>query len=187
MVGRQNRDRLVDAVLLVLFKMFHPTFLDEFDHPSRVKIDTKADSTSVLAQVLDGQSKPPGARRSEHQPIGSFGEVLVGKSVAEKLIIDSEIVDHHAALGNPSRAASFENISGFSGKAFGNPSLDWSTAKPFIFEHREFLQVIKTLDFLERIKFELRFFSKPKRGTCRLMEVPLDGFNRVLVESLAGL
>ena len=53
-VGRKDRDGLVDAVLLVLFEMFHPPLLDELDHPSRIQVDAKADAAPVLAQVLDG-------------------------------------------------------------------------------------------------------------------------------------
>ena len=57
MICRQDSDGLVDAVLLVLFKMLHPSFLDQFDYPSRVEVDAEADTSAILAQMLNGKSQ----------------------------------------------------------------------------------------------------------------------------------
>ena len=139
MVGRKDRDGLVDAVLLVLFEMFHPPLLDEFDHPSRIQVDAKADSASVLAQVLDGKPQTAWAGWSEHEPIGTFGKVLIRKSVAKEFVIDSEVIDDHSAFGDPGRPTGFEDIGWFAGKAFGDPAFDRSATQQLVLENREFL------------------------------------------------
>ena len=87
-VGRQDRHRLIDDVLLVGLEVLHPALLDELDDPARIEIDAEADAAAVLAQVLDRQPQPARAGRAEHQPVRSLGEVLVGQRVAEHLVVD---------------------------------------------------------------------------------------------------
>ena len=162
MVGRQDCDCLVDAMLLVLFKMFHPSLLDQFDHPTRVEVDTEANSSSILAEVFNGKSQATGAGGAEHQPIRTFRKIFVGKGVAKEFVIDPEVIDHNAAFGDSCRPTGLEDVGRFSCEAFWNPAFNRATAEPLVFEHRELLQVIKAFDFFERIKFQFRFFSKPE-------------------------
>src|SRR5690606_12325051 len=67
--GRQDRDRLIDAVLLVLFEVFHPPLLDQLHDPARIEIDAEADAAAILTQMLDRQTQPTRTRRTEHQPV----------------------------------------------------------------------------------------------------------------------
>ena len=74
--GAKDRQRLVDAVLLVRFEVLHPALLDELDDPARIEIDAEADAAAMLGQVLDRQPQPPRAGRAEHQPVRALGKVL---------------------------------------------------------------------------------------------------------------
>ncbi len=89
----QDRDGLVDDVVLVGVQVVGPALLDELDHPARIEIDAEADAAPVLRQVLHGEPQTPGAARPEHQPVGAAREVLVGQGVAEHLVVDAEVVD----------------------------------------------------------------------------------------------
>src|SRR5205823_3183923 len=40
MIGREYGQGLVDYMLLISLEMLHPAFLDEFDHPARIEINT---------------------------------------------------------------------------------------------------------------------------------------------------
>src|SRR4030095_792643 len=100
MTRLQNHDRLVDAVILVCLEMLGPALLDKFDHPAGVKIDAKADSSSILGQVFHRQAQAPGTGGPDHQPVRSFGKVLVGERCAEDLIIDAKVVECDTRLGN---------------------------------------------------------------------------------------
>ena len=55
-VGGQDRNGLINTVLFVFLKMFHPTLLDQLHHPARIEIDAKADPAPNLSQMLNGQS-----------------------------------------------------------------------------------------------------------------------------------
>ena len=72
--GAENRDRLIDAMLLVRFELLHPAFFDELDDPARIEIDAEADAAAMLGQMLDGQPQPPRAGRAEHQPVRARAE-----------------------------------------------------------------------------------------------------------------
>ena len=55
MAGAQNRERLVDAMLLVRFELLQPAFFDEFDNPARVEIHGR-DETLRWYQKMVGSS-----------------------------------------------------------------------------------------------------------------------------------
>ena len=59
--GAEDRDRLIDAVLLVRFEVLHPALLDQLDDPPRIEIDAEADAAAVLGEMLDRQPQPPRA------------------------------------------------------------------------------------------------------------------------------
>ena len=89
----ENRERLIDAVLLVRFELLHPAFLDELDDPARIEVDAEADAAAVLGQMLDGQPQASRPRGPKHQPIRPMREILLGQRVAEKRIVGPEIFD----------------------------------------------------------------------------------------------
>ena len=65
--GLEDRDRLVDHVILVRLQMLAPAFLDQLDDPARIEIDAEADAAAILREMLDGQAQPArtgGARAS---------------------------------------------------------------------------------------------------------------------------
>ncbi len=74
--GMQNRNGLLDAMLLVGFELFDGAAFDELDNPARIQIDAEADAAAMLGQVLDGQTQAARAGGPEHQPIGAFGKIL---------------------------------------------------------------------------------------------------------------
>ena len=82
--GGEDRERLVDAVLLVRFEVLHPALLDELDDPPRIEVDAEADAAAILGQMLDRQPQPPRAAGAEHQPVRPLGKILVGQRVAEQ-------------------------------------------------------------------------------------------------------
>ena len=106
--------------------------------------------------------------------------------MAKEFVIDSEVIDDHSAFGDPGRPAGFEDIGRFAGEAFGDPAFDRSATQQFVLENREFFQVIKCLDFFERIEPEFGFFAQPEGGPGRFVEVPLDGLVGVLIKFFLG-
>ena len=74
----QERQRLVDDVLLVGLELLHLPLLDQLDDPARIEIDAEADAAAVLGEVLDRQPQPARARRAEHQPVGALRESSSG-------------------------------------------------------------------------------------------------------------
>ena len=82
--GREDRQRLVDAVLLVRLQVLHPALLDELDDPPRIEIDAEADAAAVLARCSTASRSRRGPLGPEHQPVGPLGKILVGQRVAEK-------------------------------------------------------------------------------------------------------
>ena len=106
--------------------------------------------------------------------------------MAKEFVIDAEVIDHNATLWDPCGSAGFKHIGWFSSKTFWNPSLDGSTSEPLVFEHREFLQIVKAFDFFERIELQLRFLAKPKRGASRFVKMPLNRLVSMLIESFFG-
>ena len=53
----KNRDGLIDDVILVSVQVFAPALLDQLDHPSRIEIDTEADSAADLREVFDAEAE----------------------------------------------------------------------------------------------------------------------------------
>ena len=118
----QHGDSLVDAVLLVFFQVFHPSLFDQLDDPARIQVDAETDAAAMLSQMLDGQSQPTRSARTEHQPVGSLGKVLVRQGVAEKFIVFPMIFNHHTALRNSRGAARFKHKRRLAGMSLWAPS-----------------------------------------------------------------
>ena len=185
--GAQNRDRLIDAVLLVRFEVLRPALLDELDDPPRIEIDAEADAAAILSQVLDRQPQPPRTRGAQHQPVGALGEILFRQRRGKQLVVGAEVVDRDPALGNARGAARFEHVDRLVGKRLGHPPPHRSAAQPFVLERLEFLQVVERADLFQRIELQLRGVFQPKRAAGRLVKVPLHGLIGMRVQGLARL
>ena len=177
----QHSDRLIDAMLLVLFQVFHPPLLDQLHDPARIQIDAETDAAAMLCQVLDRQTQATGSRGAQHQPVRTFGEVLVRQRVAEQLVIPPMILDHHTAFRNASCAARLENVDRFPRMPCRNPTADRTAAEPFIFEIGKLLQVVERLHVLQRVEAQLRLLFQPKRAARLVAEVPMHRAKGVLV------
>ena len=148
----EDRDRLIDAVLLVRFEVLHPALLDELDHPPRIEIDAETNAAAMLGQVLDRQPQPPRARGAQHQPIRAAREILLRQRVAEERIVDAEILDRDAALRHARGAARLEHVDRPVGQRLGHPPPHRPAAEPFVLERRKLLQVVEGADLAERIE-----------------------------------
>ncbi len=109
-VGPQDRQGLLDHVVLVLLDDRRLALLDQPDHPPRIEVHAESDAAPHLGQVLDGQPQPSRAGRAEHQPVGPAGEALVAERLAEHRVIDAKIVDVDAALGDARAPAGLEDV-----------------------------------------------------------------------------
>ena len=174
-------------MLLVRFQVLGPALVDELDHPARIEVDAEADASSVLGEVLDGQAQAPGTRRAEHQPVGPPGEVLLGKVVAEELVVGAEVVYRDAALGDSSCSTGLEDVDGLVGEGLGHPAADRPAPQPRIFEEGELPQILKTLDVFARIEVQLFLKLQPERRAALGIEVPLHDLPDVGIECLPGL
>ena len=56
----QQRQGLIDDVLLVALHRVHAPHLEQLDDPARIQIHHEADPTAMLRQVLHGSSTPSG-------------------------------------------------------------------------------------------------------------------------------
>src|SRR5262249_9808193 len=140
------------------------------------------------AEMLDGEAQPPRSARAKHQPVRSFGKVLLRQRRAELLVVDAKIVDDDAALRNAGGAAGLEDVGGLAPQGLGLPAPNRPAAKPFVFEEAEPLEVVEAVDRLARIKAQLeervpaRGGVDPERRSGRRVEVPLDDLADVGVE-----
>ena len=125
------------------------------------------------AQVLDRQPQPPRAGRAEHQPVRALREELVRQRVAEHLVVDPEVVDDDAALGNAGGAAGLEDVDRLVRAAPSAPS--GAPARRAAIRPRRrpnFLQVVEALDVLERVELERLGLLQPERRAGLRAEVP---------------
>src|SRR6266702_1653184 len=102
--------------------------------------------------MLDRQAQAAWTGRTEHQPIGAFGKILIGQSVAEHFVVGAEIIDVDPRFWDAGSAACFKDIDRFVGKGAWHPTAYRTAPKPFIFKQPELLQVVEALDFLARIE-----------------------------------
>src|SRR5262249_42181527 len=122
MLRGEHRERLIDDVLLIRLQMLHPALFDELDDPAWIEIDAEADAAAELAEMLDGEAQPPRSARAKHQPVRSFGKVLLRQRRAELLVVDAKIVDDDAALRNAGGAAGLEDVGGLAPQGLGLPA-----------------------------------------------------------------
>ena len=84
--GLQDRDRLIDDVILVGLEVLAPSLLDQLDHPPRVEIHTEADAAprNCARCSTDRRSRrgPDGPSISQFEPFGKYssGSVALNSS-----------------------------------------------------------------------------------------------------------
>src|SRR4029453_18777375 len=98
----------------------------------------------------------------------------VGQRLAEVLVVDPEIVDHHATLGNASRAARLEDVRRPPRIGLRPPAARRPAAEPLVLKQRKLPRVLVALHLLERIELQLPLLREPKRAAGRAREVMLD-------------
>ena len=164
-MAAEDGQGLIDAMLFVEIGFLNFAALEELDDPARVEIDAEGDAAAMLGEMLDGQAQPARAGGAEHEPVGSLGEGLVGERVAEILVIDAEIVDLKAALGDAGRTAGLEDVDRLARQPLGQPPAHRAAAKPVIFEVGQFPEVGIAVDFLARVDAGLLLPSRARRGS----------------------
>ena len=99
-------------MLLVEICFLNFAALDELDDPAGIEIDTEGDAAAVLGEVLDGQAQAARAAWAEHEPITSWGKCLILQGLGKVFVVDAEVFDLQAALGDAGGAAGFEDVHG---------------------------------------------------------------------------
>src|SRR5215472_4055941 len=112
--------------------------------------------------MFDGQPETPGTGGAEHQPVRAAREVFLGQGFAEQLVIDAEIFDGRAALGDAGSSAGLEDIDRLAGQSLGNPAAHGPAAQPLVLKFWESLQVLETVDLLARIPTQRRGAVQPE-------------------------
>src|SRR4051812_31904080 len=111
-MAAEDREGLVDAVILVEIDFLNFAALEALNDPARVEIDAERDAAAELGEVLDGEAQPARAGRAEHEPVGALGEGFVAERGGKVFVVGAEVVDLQARLGNAGRAAGLEDING---------------------------------------------------------------------------
>ena len=127
---------------------------------------------------------PDGPSISQLRPLG---EVLLRQRVAEHLVVDAEVVDDDAALGDAGGAAGLEDVDRLVLQRLGHPAAHRAAAQPLVLEVAEQLQVVEALHVLERVELERLGLLQPERRAGLGVEVPVDDLAHVGVELFAGL
>ena len=90
----------------------------------------------MLAKMLDSEPDPARTGGAQHQPVRPLRKVFLWQAFAEHFVIDAEILNGHAALRYPGRAAGFENVDRPTGEALGHPTAKRASSEPFVLERR---------------------------------------------------
>ena len=110
MAGAEDRERLIDAMLLIRLELLHPAVFDELDDPAWIEIDAEADAAAMLRQVFHRKPQATRTRRAEHQPIRYPWKILLGQCVAEKRVVDAKVLDCDSAFRNAGGPAGFKDV-----------------------------------------------------------------------------
>src|SRR5688572_13434457 len=110
--------------------------------------------------------------------------MLVWQCRAEDLVVDPEVLAVDACLRNTGRATGLEHEDRLSCDPLGHPPLHRTTAKPFVLEEIELLQVLEARDALPRIPIELLRVIEPERAAGCRIEMPRDDLAHPRVEGV---
>ena len=169
-------ERLVDAVLLIALGFLNVAAFDELDDPAWVEVDTEANASAMLRQMLDGEAEAAGAAGAEVQPIHTAREELVGQSVGEGFVIYAEILVRNAGFRHAGGASGFEREDRLVRVRLRHPATHGPAAEPLIFEESKTIEILIRLNVAEGIEVERLGSVDPERSPGRGIEVPLDNF-----------
>src|ERR1044071_8990527 len=93
--------------------------------------------------MFDRESQSPRTGRSEHQPVGASGKVLVGECIAEDLVVGTEVLNRQPALGHAGRAAGFEREEWLASQTLRQPATHRTASQPLLLEGRKPSQVLE--------------------------------------------
>jgi hypothetical protein len=131
-VRPEQRKPLLYDVLLVGFGHIGSVRLDELYNPARVQVDKEAYTSPVLCEVFDREAQAAWACRTYGEPVCPFWKSIVGKRMAERLVIDSEILYVDPRFWHARAPARLKDIDRFIRISSGHPSADRPAAQPFV-------------------------------------------------------
>jgi hypothetical protein len=175
-VRAQQRQALLDHVLLVALGLIEFAQLEELDDPAWIEIHHEADAAAVLCQVLDGQPEAARTARADHQPVRSAREKLIRQRGAKGFVIGTEVVDTDARFGNAGRAARFECKDGLVGVGARHPAAHGTAAQPLVLKKAEAVEVVVPAYLAPGVPVEAFGIIQPKRAAGGGIEMPRDNF-----------
>src|SRR2546423_8316207 len=117
-------------MLLVLFSHLCLAHFDQLNHPTRIEIDHKTNTATILSQVFYGQAQTTRTGWTQRQPIGGMRKKLFGQGSAERFVVDAKVVDTNPRLRHTSAASGFESVNGPACIRLRHPTAYITTAKP---------------------------------------------------------
>ena len=137
-VRAQHGERLVDHVLLVAPPPRRAC-------PSSGSLMTQRGSRSTMKQMpprccarcSTARRSRRGPRGPDRQPVGALREELVGQRVAERLVVEREVLDVDARLRDAGAAARLEDGDRLPGEPLRHPAPDGPAAQPLVLEEPE--------------------------------------------------
>src|SRR6478672_11247579 len=130
----------------------------------------------MLREMLDCQAQTTWPGWTKRQPIRTMREKLFRQRVAERLVIDAEVVDVDARLRHARAAAGFKCVNRTIGITLRHPTPHWPTTQPLVLKKTEAREVVVTLDLCARIPRQVTGEVEPERTTGFRVEMPLDNF-----------
>src|SRR6185369_13476862 len=128
----------------------------------------------MLREMFNREPQSSRPRRPDHQPVRAFRKELVRQRFAERLVVDSKIIDADTRLRHTGAASGFEDVYRAIRISLWHPSANRSSAQPFILKKPEPRQIVVRFDFNARIPIELFRVVEPERASGLGVEVPLD-------------
>src|SRR5262249_53596170 len=159
----QDRDSLIDHVILVSLEMLAPPLLDQLDHPSRIEVHAEADAAAHLRQVLDRQAETTRAGRPEHQPVRSPRKELVGQRLAEDLVVGAKVIQVDACFRDARGSTRLEHVDRLSREPLRNPALHGPAAQRLVLELPEAREIREGRDLATWIPAGLLRELEPMR------------------------
>src|SRR6185369_14812854 len=87
--------------------------------------------------MLDRQTQTTRTGWSKRKPVSAAREELFGQSVAERFVVDAEVVDINTRLRHARAAAGLKRVDRPIGVTFRHPATHWTTTQPFVLKKTE--------------------------------------------------
>src|SRR6266568_1449000 len=133
----EQRQALLNDVLLVLFGHLCLALLDELYDPTRIQIHHKANAAPILGQVFDSQTQTPRPGWPKRQPISARRKKLVGQVGAEGFVVEAKVLDVDSGLRHTSTPTRLESIDWPAGITFWHPATHRTSAQPLVLKEAE--------------------------------------------------